>query len=44
MIRLKKPLDSCFNKLAGYTLLCQKFGLLSEQESKDIIQKLSQLR
>ncbi|MGB7999570.1 MAG: hypothetical protein WCF60_05665 [Anaerobacillus sp.] len=41
---MKKPLDSCFKKLAGYTHLCQKIGLLSEEESKEILQKLSQQR
>lgn len=39
---VKKPLDSCFKKLAGYTQLCQKIGLLSEEESKDILEKLTQ--
>ncbi|WP_263492033.1 hypothetical protein [Bacillus sp. RAR_GA_16] len=33
---------TCFKKLAGYTQLCQKFGLLSEEESKEILQKLNE--
>ncbi|WP_255647966.1 hypothetical protein [Pseudalkalibacillus hwajinpoensis] len=32
----------CLKKLAAYTQLCQKFGLLSEKESKEILQKLSE--
>ena len=39
---VKKPLDSSLKKLAGYTQLCQKIGLMSEEESKDILQKLTQ--
>ncbi|WP_270179983.1 hypothetical protein [Alkalihalobacillus sp. CinArs1] len=39
---MSKKQHTCLKKLAGYTQLCYKMGLLSEEESKEIMNHLSQ--
>lgn len=39
---MKKQQNTCLKKLAGYTHLCYKIGLLSEEESKEIMNLLIQ--
>ncbi|WP_377887821.1 hypothetical protein [Alkalihalobacillus sp. R86527] len=41
---MRKQPHTCLKKLAGYTQLCCKIGLLSEEESKEIMNLLLQQR